>query len=123
LRRAFFVGAARLCERFLLPLTPSIPIYMTVFSSRGIMTDKPKAPILSVQAQADEAVREARRAASLRSNLQRRKAQDAAREDAPPSPPKPETTSPSLFQAEADAAVRDARREAALRAQPLHRKD
>ncbi len=87
------------------------------------MTDKPKNPILSVQAQADEAVREARRAASLRSNLHRRKAQDHAREDAPPTPPKADVKTPSLFEAEAEAAVREARREAALRAQPLHRKD
>jgi|LNFM01.2.fsa_nt_gb hypothetical protein len=87
------------------------------------MTDKPAKPILSMEAQAEEAVREARRAASLRSNLRRRKAQDQAREDLPPSPPKPEVKAPSLFEAEAEAAVREARREAALRASPLHRKD
>lgn len=89
------------------------------------MTDKPKKPILSVQAQADEAVREARRGAALRANLHRRKAQSHEREDAEPAkaPAAAETHQPSLLEVEADAAVREARREAALRAHPLHRKD
>jgi hypothetical protein len=84
------------------------------------MTDKPKKPLLSVEAQADEAVREARRAASLRANLHRRKDQSAAREDTPVQPQ--EAKSPSFFEAEAEAAVREARREAALRANPVQKK-
>lgn len=88
------------------------------------MIDKPKKPVLSVQAQADEAVREARRAAALRANLRRRKAQSNEREDAEPAEvPAVTAPQPSLLEMEADAAVREARREAALRAHPLHRKD
>jgi hypothetical protein len=88
------------------------------------MIDKPKKPILSVQAQADEAVREARRGAALRTNLRRRKAQSNEREDAEPAEtPVAAAPQPSLLEMEADAAVREARREAALRAHPLHRKD
>lgn len=92
------------------------------------MTDKPKKPLLSFEAQAEEAVREARRAAALRANLGRRKDQSEARDDAPAAPAakaasaagtEPHT---SFFEAEAEAAVREARREAALRANPVQKK-
>ncbi len=93
------------------------------------MTDKPKKPLLSFEAQAEEAVREARRAAALRANLGRRKDQSEARDDAPaaPAPAKAASaagTEPhtSFFEAEAEAAVREARREAALRANPVQKK-
>lgn len=87
------------------------------------MTDKAKKPLLSVQAQAEEAVREARRAASLRANIGRRKEQSAAREDAPAAAPTAaEEPHRSFFQAEADELVREARREAALRANPVQKR-
>ncbi|MFN4283908.1 MAG: hypothetical protein ACK4NA_14830 [Alphaproteobacteria bacterium] len=88
------------------------------------MTDKPKKPLLSVEAQAEEAVREARRAAALRANLGRRKDQSEARDDAAPAAPATGAADPhaSFFEAEADAAVREARREAALRASPVQKK-
>ncbi len=88
------------------------------------MTDKSKKPLLSMEAQAEEAVREARRAASLRANIGRRKEQSAAREDAPApdAPAAGEEAHRSFFAAEADEAVREARREAALRANPVQKR-
>lgn len=88
------------------------------------MTEKSKKPLLSMDAQAEEAVREARRAASLRANIGRRKEHSAAREDAPALavPPAAEEPHRSFFSAEADEAVREARRLAALRANPVQKR-